>query len=383
MNKKLSLALATGALCVCAMTVPAMAADYIKGETPIFEGAAVGANDVTIYNDKIAVSFAVDTPNYWNMTGGSIMDIGIMGAGGNEYGYDMTNDVEFLVDLWTATGSYNGENLLTDVDCDVKLNDAKDTVTVTMKTRYWVADADKNGTNDDKQFGALQKPLNVTTTYTLKDGNNYVTMVTKVENPSGNKVTYKNMYSGYSISTLAQSMFGPFGFYPDIKTTYAAIGMDSRVQNPFGEFVVTYSKDYAVSMQLDDADAYKGSSGYKDVYKLRDIAPGKTETYVGELLVSGESETASIINRYIEREKIADSATLSGVVTDASGKPVEGAYVIVKKQGNYYETAESAAYTGNKNAPANTLVFQYAASGMGYHRCRGQVFLHLAENRME
>ena len=63
-----------------------------------------------------------------------------------------------------------------------------------------------------------------------------------------------------------------------------------------------------------------GSSGYKDVYKLRDIAPGKTETYVGELLVSGESETASIINRYIEREKIADSATLSGVVTDASGK---------------------------------------------------------------
>ncbi len=99
MNKKLSLALATGALCVCAMTVPAMAADYIKGETPIFEGAAVGANDVTIYNDKIAVSFAVDTPNYWNLTGGSIMDIGIMGAGGNEYGYDMTNDVEFLVDL--------------------------------------------------------------------------------------------------------------------------------------------------------------------------------------------------------------------------------------------------------------------------------------------
>ena len=47
MNKKFSLALATGALCVCAMTVPAMAADYIKGETPIFEGAAVGANDVT------------------------------------------------------------------------------------------------------------------------------------------------------------------------------------------------------------------------------------------------------------------------------------------------------------------------------------------------
>ena len=358
MNKKLSLALLSGSLCLCAMTVPAMAAEcgVIEGATPIFEGAATADEDITIYNDKIAVSFAVGTNNYWNMTRGSIMDIGMIGAGGNEYGYDMTNDAEFLLDLWTATGSYNGENLLTDVDCSYEVSDAKDSVTVTMKTRYWVADADKNGTNDDVQFGALQKPLNVTTTYTLKDGNNYVTMVTTVENPADNKVTYENMYSGYSISTLAQSMFGPFGFYPDIKTTYAAIGMDERVQEPFGEFVVTYSKDYAVSVQLDDADAYKGSSGYKDVYKLRDIAPGHTETYVGELLVSGESETASIIERYIERENITDSATLSGKLTDSSGQPVEGAYVIVKKQGVYYETAESAAYTNSANAPADTVV---------------------------
>ncbi len=358
MKKKLSLALVTGSLCLCAMTAPAMAAEcgVIEGTTPIFEGAATAAEDITIYNDKIAVSFAVGTNNYWNMTRGSILDIGLRGAGGNEYGYDMTNDAEFLVDLWTATGTYNGENLLTDVDCSYSVNDAKDTVTVTMKTRFWSADADKNGVNDDTQFGSLQKPLNVTTTYTLRDGDYYVTMETKVENPADNKVTYTKMYSGYSISTLAQSMFGPFGFYPDIKTTYAAIGMDERVQEPFGEFVVTYSKEYAVSVQLDDADAYKGSSGYKDVYKLRDIAPGTSETYVGELLVSGESETASIMERYIERENISDSAVLSGTVTDTSGKPVEGAYVIVKKMGSYYETADSAAYTGSANAPANTLV---------------------------
>ena len=338
MKKKLSLALVTGSLCLCAMTAPAMAAEcgVIEGTTPIFEGAATAAEDITIYNDKIAVSFAVGTNNYWNMTRGSILDIGLRGAGGNEYGYDMTNDAEFLVDLWTATGTYNGENLLTDVDCSYSVNDAKDTVTVTMKTRFWSADADKNGVNDDTQFGSLQKPLNVTTTYTLRDGDYYVTMETKVENPADNKVTYTKMYSGYSISTLAQSMFGPFGYYPDIKTTYAAIGMDERVQEPFGEFVVTYSKEYAVSVQLDDADAYKGSSGYKDVYKLRDIAPGTSETYVGELLVSGESETASIMERYIERENISDSAVLSGTVTDTSGKPVEGAYVIVKKMGSYY-----------------------------------------------
>ena len=43
-------------------------------------------------------------------------------------------------------------------------------------------------------------------------------------------------------------------------------------------------------------------------------------------------------------------------MTDASGKPVEGAYVIVKKQGVYYQTKDSADYTGSANAPADTVV---------------------------
>ena len=38
MNKKLLASLVVGSMCVAAMTVPALAADYIKGETPIFEG---------------------------------------------------------------------------------------------------------------------------------------------------------------------------------------------------------------------------------------------------------------------------------------------------------------------------------------------------------
>ena len=343
MNKKLSLALLTGSLCVCALTVPAMAAGVVDGATPIFEGAATDAKDFTIYNDKIAASFAIGTNNYWNMTRGSILDIGI-NDGQNNFNKDLTNDAEFLLDLWTATGSYKGENLLTDVDA--KYTIAGDTVTVVVKTRYWVADADKNGTDDEVQFGATQKPLNVTTTYTLKDGNSYISMVTKVENPASNKVTYEKMYSGYSISTNAASMYGPFGFYPEVKTTGIAIGANDKVQERFGEFVATYSDSYAASVQLDGADAYKGSSGYKDVYKLRSIAPGKTETYVGELLVSGESETASIMSRYIEREQIKEASTLSGTVTDTNGKPVAGAYVIVEKTGVYMPTEKSQTVNG-------------------------------------
>ena len=184
MNRKLHLILAfmAATLFVGIMAVPSMAATVVEGPPPIFEGAEPADN---------ALSFAVGTNNYWNMTRGSVLDIGI-NDGQNNFKQDLTNDSEFLLDLWTSTGSYKGENLLTDVDAKYSVDG--DTAKVVMKTRYWVADADKNGKDDEKEYGTVQKPLNVTTTYTLKDGDSFVTMVTTVENPAGNKVTYKNQY---------------------------------------------------------------------------------------------------------------------------------------------------------------------------------------------
>ena len=46
-----------------------------QGATDIFEGMAKDDKDITICNDKMAVSFAVGANNYWNMTKGSNLDI--------------------------------------------------------------------------------------------------------------------------------------------------------------------------------------------------------------------------------------------------------------------------------------------------------------------
>ena len=152
------------------------------------------------------------------------------------------------------------------------------------------------------------------------------------------------MYSGFSITTRAASMFGPYGFYPDIKVTGIRIGAAEGVDEYFGNFVATYDTDYAVTLTVDDADAYKGSTGYKDLYKLQDLEPGKTYDFVGEVLVSGESETASLMDRYIARYDGLtedDCATISGQVLDAEGNPVAGAYVIAEKNGSYAKTKKS------------------------------------------
>lgn len=321
-----------------------------KGATKIFEGTALGENDFTVSNGKIAFSMSVDTKNYWSMTDGSILDIAMVNADGT-YGAKLVNDVEFLNDLWTATGTYpgTGKDLRNDVTVEIT-EQTEDKVVVVAKTQYWVADADKNGTDDETQFGTLQKPLDVTITYTLVDGANYIDLTCVMENPAENKVTYNTMYSGFSITTRAASMFGPFGYYPDVKVTGIAIGANKDVQEYFGNYVTTYDTDYAVSLIGDGVNAYKGSTGYKDLYKLQNLQPGHTYDFTGEVVVSGESEIATLMDRYIARDYLTenDCATIQGKVVDADGNAVAGAYVIAMKDGAYAKTPKSHGVDANE-----------------------------------
>lgn len=313
-------------IALCMFTaIPAFAdVKVIKGVTPIENGMANNKDDFTVVNDKIALSFAVGTNNFWNMTNGSILDIATVKNG--KIGIDLVNDVEFLNNLWTATGSYQGQNLLKVAPDKITYKQEKDKVIVTAKTRYWTS--------------GHKLPLNVDIEYTILDGKNYVPMKTTVSNPAGNDV-YKDMYSGYSLSTLAANMFGPFGYYPDLKITGIRMGADKRVNDPNGNFVVTYGKNYAVSVQLDNADAYKGSSGYKDIYILRDIEPGKTYVYTGEILINDNGATTPIIERFLEKNSNVKSSNVSGVVKDSKGNVVAGAYVVVSRESSYVRTPKS------------------------------------------
>jgi len=313
----------------------------ITGATPINQGMANHPSDFTIYNDKIAASFAVGSNNYWNMTNGSILDVAVMKDG--KFGIDLVNDVEFLNDFWTATGSFNGEDLLNAPKGNITYSKDKNKVVVTAKTRYWTA--------------GHKQPLNVTIEYTLETGKNYISLKTTVENPEGNEA-YQNLHSGYSISTLAANMYGPFGYYPDKKITGIRIGADSDVNEKLGNFVLTYGKNYAVSVQLDGANAYKGSSGYKDLYVNQTIEPGKTYSYTGELLVADKGETTPVIQRYLEKDKSISASSVKGIVKDSKGKAIAGAYVIVSKKGSYKETVKSSGKDTLKKDIMQPLVWK-------------------------
>lgn len=325
-----------------------------QGKTKIFEGMATDDKDITIWNDKMAVSFAVGSNNYWNMTKGSILDICAIDSSGT-WGPDLVNDVELLMDLWTATGAYQGEDLRNKVKVTPSLSKDQKTVTVTSEYQYWVADPNKDGVNDD----AL--PLEIKQVYTLKAGGSHLSMETTVTNPNetidyGNETLNSSaagksstgMFSGYSISTNAANMFGPYGYYPDTKATGIAIGNNENVKEYFGKFVTTYKDDYAVSLIMDRSDSYKGSSGYKDLYINQVLKAGKSYTFKGEVLVETANSTASVLDRIYARDKIKDddTAMVSGTVKDEKGNPVEGVNVIVKKDGKYMCTTKSGSVNG-------------------------------------
>ncbi|WP_246213201.1 CehA/McbA family metallohydrolase [Aminipila butyrica] len=316
-----------GGMLLFASPVFAAEGSIVKGSTPIDQGMANSKEDITIYNSKIAASFAVGSSNYWNMTKGSILDVakieGKNSDGTPIFGTDLVNDVEFLNNYWTATDAYKGTDLLEDdVKITYKENDTN--IEVVAKTRYYKEGHDA--------------PMSVTIRYVLEDGKDYIKMTTTMSNPAGNQA-YADMNAGYSISTLAANMYGPFGWYPDTKVTGVRVGNDPRVNEPMANFVATYGQEsynqtYCVSVSLTDADTYKGSSGYKDIYKRVTVAGGQTITFDGEMLVSDTASTTPIIERNIENMKLK-ADTISGKVVNNAGKPVENAYVLIYKNGAY------------------------------------------------
>ena len=191
------------------------------------------------------------------------------------------------------------------------------------------------------------------------------------------------MFSGYSISTNAANMFGPYGYYPDTKATGIAIGNNENVKEYFGKFVTTYKDDYAVSLIMDGSDSYKGSSGYKDLY-INQVLKARAV-----VLLQGRSPRGNrpipqrpcwIASMHATSIEDGDTAMVSGTVKDENGKPVEGVNVIVKKDGKYMCTTKSGSVNG---AEVDTTKDYRTADGMGDHRQGREVFFQTAEDHKQ
>lgn len=296
----------------------------VTGPSPIEGDVLIHPEDITLYNDKIAITFAVGSPNFWGMTNGSISNLALM-QGRDQFGVNIVNDVEFLVNSWTASGG----SLVAEVE--VIKADAEEGIV--RATSTWLGDGKGNA-------------LDVVTTYTLTKDSSVLQLQTVVTNPGPD--SYEDMRSGYSLSALSAFMFGPFGYdTPDIRARNIHIG--AGADEPLGDFTVSYTEDYAITVQMDDPDIYRGTTGYKDLHKHYNLVPGESMTFTGELQIADNGHTSPFMARMIEKKGL-QSSVISGVVYNNQGEVHANPVIVVEREGRY-----KGEFVGAQNVGADQL----------------------------
>lgn len=232
----------------------------VFGATPIGKGLARHQQDFTIYNSKIAISFAAGSDSRWNMTKGSILDVAVMTDG--NFGNGLIDDIEFLHTLWMTIGSYNGEDVVASPAGNVVWERNADKIVVTATTPYWTWTCGQT------------LPYRVVIEYTLDAGEDYLSVRTTVENPANNE-PYENIITGCA------------------ENKYVLAGRQSpqKIKRKHGERMVFNAKEGDVSIRLDGINS---CSGCKDSEFLRSIRPGQASFFKGEIHIANKNRPQRI-----------------------------------------------------------------------------------------
>jgi len=261
------------------------------GPTPIANGACVGANDITITNEFLAISIAVDSTPPWGVPKGSILDGTTVTNG--VIGRNKLVLVDFLPNDWSAWPN-------TYQDISVTEN-TTDKAVVTVRRDYF--------------------KMQLVTTYTVEKGNRFVGLSTTATNPAGSGESYADILTAYTFCTTGGYMFGPYGL-AGISTI-----------DPYGKYVLGYDSDYSIGLHFPAADSYWGGSGWKDLFLSNTFAPGDVKTFEGAV----EFEDSASISRFVKAaaDKMGVTCgTVSGTIQPSGGPVLEAPILVVEKVAN-------------------------------------------------
>ena len=309
--KKLVVGVLLTLLCVVAPATAALAATsdvtLTEGPTAIVNGSCVGANDITISNEYLAIAIAVDTAPPWGVPKGSILDGTTIKDG--VWGSDRLTVVDFLPNAWAAwPNTYQTIEIV---------QDTTDQAVVTIARDY--------------------NKLELVTTITVDRGSRFVQMSTVATNPATSVETYTDIYCGYTFCTSGGYMFGPYA-----KSTGDPY---SSVSDPYGKYVLGYDSDYSIGLHYTVADAYDGGTGWKDLYKRSTFAPGDTATFEGRVQFEDSASISRFVKTVID-ERADPYGTVAGTVSAGTGAFSESPLVVVEKNGETFTwvVAEGGIY---------------------------------------
>lgn len=263
-----------------------------RGVTPIPDGEATAAEDITVANDHLAFSIAVASQPPWGVPRGTLVDLAAVKDG--EIDLDRIAFADFIPNNWSAWP-----------------NEGKTVKIVEDSPERAVVEIARN-------FGEAM----VTTTYTLEAGSDRVHLETTLDNRGDTPL--KALRSGFTLWPDTGYRFGVPGL-GEAKETEADDALTDRF--------VGYDRDWAIALHAPYFDRI--NYGGRDMYLEYSLAPGESRRFEGGLQVVPEGDLAPVVANEIDRKGL-DSGRVEGTLKGRDGEVPASGLVMIEKAGSPY-----------------------------------------------
>jgi hypothetical protein len=280
--------------CLLALTLPAAAGatvQVIVGPTPIQDGEAKSAGDITVLNEKLAFTLAVGSPVPYGVPRGAIVDVAPVVNG--KIGRDCVVFADFIPNNWSAW-----PNTFQHVDILERGPQRVVVQTVRDWGKVWI-----------------------TTLYTLESNADSVEIRATMSNRGA---ALPGLLSGLTLWPKGGYLFGVPGLAGVVQGT---------TDGALADRVVAYDEKWTVTLHAPYADHI--SDGSMDMYQLHSLAPGESRVFDAWLQVGSSGDLKPVLAAEIARKHLA-SGMVRGVVIGGDGEVVDRPAVVIEKQGKPY-----------------------------------------------
>lgn len=285
-----NLILLLGALSFAAATHARV--QVIVGATPIPDGEARAAGDITVINEKLAFALAVESAVPYGVPRGAIIDVAPVESG--RIGRDRVVFSDFIPNNWSGwPNTYQHVDILKRGPQEVVIRAVRD----------W-------------------GKVSIATVYTLMSDADHVDIQTTMTN--GGAAVLPDLLSGFTLWTKGGYLFRVPGL-AGVKKGAADGALSDRV--------VAYDENWMVTLHAPYFDHV--GSGSRDLFRLHTLAPGESHTFNGVLQVGPNADLKPVMDAEIKRRHLP-AGEVRGVVTGRDGSAVEQPFVVIEKSGQPY-----------------------------------------------
>lgn len=284
------------------MLVPAALAkvEVLVGPTPIPGGNALASDDITLMNDKCAVSIAVGSIPPWGVAKGGFLDAAARVDG--KLAMDRLTLVDFLTDKWAEWAS---------TDAKVTVLENTEQQAVVQAERVW-------------------RDASIVTTYTMKDGDDKIYLKAVMTNNGQEEM--KDLMSGFALWAKAGALKEPVG----AEGVKAGRKVVAEIKEPRTGTTLAYEKDWALGLYAPYATHanYEG----KDMYGQHTLKPGESWTIESWLIIlpSGDISPSLTAEAVFAGQ---DLGTFKGTVKSTGTEAVATPAIVAERGGSMYTWA--------------------------------------------